>query len=84
MLFYICDRKKNCAGSPGCKNNGGDCIHCVDPEHAKYGAINDEPYNHRDRFEPENFDIGNGKIVTYFWEYETAISEEENDGTNDI
>lgn len=91
MLFYLCDGKKDCAKAPGCHLNGGDCKHCVDPDHAKNGAITDDPFNHRDRFEPENFDIGQGKIVTYFWEFDpeeisklNSHEEEPEIGENDI
>ena len=91
MLFYICDRKRPCGKSPSCRNCGGDCIHTTDPDNAKYGAITDDPFNHRDRFEPENFDIGHGKIVTYFWEFDpeeiskqNSHEEEPEIGENDI
>lgn len=69
MVFYLCDGEKECKKSPTCHQCGGDCKHCTEPDHAKYGAITDDPFNHRDRFEPENFNIGNGKMVTYYWEF---------------
>lgn len=91
MLFYLCDGKKDCSKSPGCHLNGGDCKHCTDPDHAKNGAITDDPFNHRDRFEPENFNIGQGKIVTYFWEFDpeeiskqNSHEEEPEIGENDL
>lgn len=65
MVFYICT-----GNNPNCKqhNNGCyDCKHTTDPHYAKNGPCNN-PEKYPERFEAEMFDIGKGKVVTYYWE----------------
>ena len=72
-VFYICDRKQHCSNMSGCKNCGGDCIHTIDPSHAKNGPCKNPATD--SRFQAEVFNVGNGKTATYYWEFEPNLEE---------
>ena len=58
-ILYICNGKKECAGSPSC---GYDCFHTADPKYALLGECKD-PENHPSRFAyDEDLDLYSEKI----------------------
>ncbi len=74
MVFYICNQ-----ADPNCVSRAkyGQCLECkhtTKPNFAKNGVCND-PEKHPERFEPETFEIANGRSVTYYWEKEQTSND---------
>lgn len=58
-IVYLCDREKDCFDSPMC---GKECKHTLDPNHAKYGRV-ENPITSK-RFTMKKKD----KNKIFFWE----------------